>query len=45
VGLKQHAEHVPAVKPEEHAAMGHGEHAGHGAAIQERHCARRDCGN
>ncbi len=33
VGIKEHAEHVPAVKAEEHAAMGHGEQAGHGAAM------------
>ncbi len=33
VGLKEHAEHVPAVKAEVHEAMGHGEHAGHGAVM------------
>src|SRR5262245_27555444 len=33
VGAREHAERVSAVKPEEHAAMGHGEHAGHGAAM------------
>src|SRR5262245_43191647 len=33
VGVKEHAERVPSVKPEEHAAMGHGEHAGHGSAM------------
>jgi P-type Cu2+ transporter len=36
VGLKEHAEHVPAVKPEEHAAMGHGEHAGQRANRRQR---------
>src|SRR5262245_1491326 len=33
VGAREHAERVSAVKPEEHAAMEHGEHAGHGAAM------------
>src|SRR5262247_75780 len=33
VGVEEHVGHVPAVKPEEHAAMGHGEHTGHGAAM------------
>ena len=33
VGLEEHAEHVPGVKAEVHETMGHGEHAGHGAAM------------
>jgi len=33
VGFEEHAEHIAVVKAEEHAAMGHGEHAGHGAAM------------
>ena len=33
VGVTEHAEHVAATKAEEHVAMEHGEHAGHGAAM------------